>query len=79
MAQLDLSGINTARLPEDLVICHVLYDRLCQLGIRFAPLDVALRFSAERPVALGGEPLGAVFGFHGKHFLAEANERVTRH
>ena len=77
VAQLDLSAVNTAQVPEDLVICHLLYGPLCALGIRFAPLDLALRFSAERPVAMGGEPLSGVFGFHGRHFLAEANGIVA--
>jgi Protein of unknown function (DUF5672) len=49
------------RHPEDLCICHDHRARLeHEHGIRFAPLDLASRFSYERVL-----PSGATFGFHG--------------
>lgn len=51
----------TERHPEDLCICHDHRERLeREHGIRFAPLDVASRFSYERV-----PPSGPTFGFHG--------------
>ena len=47
--------------PEDTCICHENRDRLERdFGIRFAPSDVASRFSYERVA-----PTGPTFGFHG--------------
>ncbi|MFM7028736.1 MAG: hypothetical protein ACKOXK_08700 [Chakrabartia sp.] len=46
--------------PEDICICHTNRPLLEQrYGIRFAPLDVAARFSFERG------PSGPSLGFHG--------------
>ncbi len=47
--------------PEDTCICHDNRPRLeREHGIRFAPVDLASRFSFERV-----EPAGPTFGFHG--------------
>ncbi len=47
--------------PEDLCICHDNRERLeREHGLRFAPVDLAARFSYERIV-----PSHATFGFHG--------------
>jgi hypothetical protein len=46
--------------PEDLAICHTNRQRLEEVGMRFAPLDVARRFSYERLL-----PTGRSFGYHG--------------
>ena len=54
---------------EDLVICHFLYKTMKELGIKFAPLELATRFSLDSPEPLFGENLQTVFGFHGKHYL----------
>ncbi len=49
------------RHPEDLCICHDHRERLeREHGIRFAPLEVAARFSFERVA-----PAAPTFGFHG--------------
>jgi hypothetical protein len=44
---------------EDILICRTHRARLEQVGIKFAPLEVARRFSFET-----GTPTKAVFGFH---------------
>jgi len=45
---------------EDILICRRWRERLEEQGMRFAPKDVARRFSYERT-----EPRGNEFGFHG--------------
>lgn len=45
---------------EDIVICRLCRPRLEQMGITFAPENVAKNFAYERTVPEGGE-----FGFHG--------------
>ncbi len=55
---------------EDLVICHFLYDRMIQAGVKFAPLDVAKRFSVESWVEEPGCDIDHTFGFHGRRWLA---------
>ena len=63
---------DTLRYPimsEDLLICHYLYDVIGAMGIRFAPPELAARFSIESTLGLYGQALGTVFGFHGKHWL----------
>lgn len=52
-------------LPEDNLICLTLRERLERGGIRFAPLDVARRFSVESDRTERVTP----FGFHGLHLL----------
>lgn len=61
---------------EDLVICRLCRKRLESEGIRFAPADVARRFSFEREKSNGKE-----FGFHGaynlvNHLSPEAAHRL---
>lgn len=57
---------------EDLLICHYLYDEMRAAGISFAPPDIAAQFSIETPLPHYGQSLGNVFGFHGRHLLAQA-------
>jgi hypothetical protein len=56
-----------ANLPEDVVICHYLHEPLTAAGIRFAPLELAARFSIE--TGIPGQSLRSTLGFHGKHLL----------
>lgn len=53
--------------PEDVAICRTNRVMLEQLGLRFAPVDLADRFSAER----AGDPATA-FGYHGVFLMPEA-------
>jgi hypothetical protein len=57
-----------AHSSEDLVICHYLYEEMRAAGIRFAPPELAARFSIESPGIYGQSP-DRVFGFHGRHWL----------
>lgn len=61
---------------EDLIICHYLYDQMRAAGIRFAPAELAARFSIESPGIHGQSP-ERVFGFHGRHWLEAWRAAVT--
>jgi hypothetical protein len=55
---------------EDVIICHYLYDEMRKLGIKFAPQDVASKFSTEILLEGISRGLSESFGFHGKHWLS---------
>jgi len=55
---------------EDLIICHYLYDEMINSGIKFAPFEIAKKFSIESLIKEHTENLGLSFGFHGKNWLA---------
>jgi hypothetical protein len=63
--------------PEDLLICHYLYDNMRDAGIQFAPPEIAALFSIEDKSGLYGQSLNSVFGFHGKHWVAEVSARLS--
>ena len=71
----DLSTMRFVSHADDAVTCILLYNYLTQKGIRFADLESAARFSIETPDACFGQTLETVFGFHGKHYLAEVQRR----
>ena len=52
---------------EDVIICHYLYEDMIKKGIRFAPVELAAKFSIENENHLYGQDVNNVFGFHGKH------------
>ena len=52
---------------EDVVICYYLYQRMIDSGIRFAPPELAAKFSMENIDKLYGQNENSVFGFHRKH------------
>lgn len=62
-ATIDFDALAFPSRSEDMVICHFLYDTMRKQGVRFAPLEVAERFSVE---SLTGSGQYSVFGFHGK-------------
>lgn len=65
-----LAGQRFVGQAEDVVICQELRPDLEKLGMRFAPLEVAERFSVEwRPAP------GPTFGFHG---ITHQDGRVPR-
>jgi hypothetical protein len=58
--------VETSDAPEDVIICrHWRAVLESDFGIRFAPPEVASRFSHE-----WGTPSGPTFGFHGLHHLS---------
>lgn len=54
---------------EDALLCDYLYDSAVAAGIKFAPMDVASRFSIEVPLGLVGKNPTQTFGFHGKPWM----------
>ena len=67
-------------LQEDVIICYYLFDELEKNGIRFAPIDLAAKFSMEHPET--NKKFGIddknVFGFHGKHLQKNFKDRFIR-
>jgi len=57
-------------IPEDNIICKIYKDLLeTKYGIKFAPPEIADRFSIEH--CMDSPWLGKSFGFHGKHGIAQ--------
>ncbi|MDJ0616487.1 MAG: DUF5672 family protein [Calothrix sp. MO_192.B10] len=82
-ALLDFENIETSSKSEDLLICHYFYDWFREQGIKFAPLEVATKFSFEQPIEEDSDfSWKNTFGFHGKvHLLAifsELHERFAK-
>ncbi len=65
---------------EDIIICYYLYDELKKKGIKFAPIELAARFSVEHPET--NKKFGIndknVFGFHGKHLQKYFKDRFVK-
>jgi hypothetical protein len=56
--------------PEDYFLCVKNRQHFINNGCKFAPVDVALRFSFEHPIAsIPNHTVVDSFGFHGKHNL----------
>ena len=66
-AKIDYDSLKFPLKSEDVVICHYLYDKMIEEGIKFAPPKLAAQFSIENVNNLYGQNLDSVFGFHGKH------------
>lgn len=65
-------GVNIDRKPEDIsvnedfLICNLYYDHFTNLGIKYADVELASRFSVEHAIP---EMKEVTFGFHDKHTL----------
>jgi len=66
-AKIDYDSLKFPLKSEDVVVCHYLYDKMIEEGIKFAPPKLAAQFSIENVNNLYGQNLNSVFGFHGKH------------
>ena len=66
-AKINFKSLNFPMKAEDVVICHYLYQKMIDSGIRFAPPKLAAQFSMENIENLYGQNINSVFGFHGKH------------
>ena len=65
---------NSLKFPlpsEDIIICHYLYKQMINDGIKFAPPELAAKFSMEHQKTnkTYGYDSSNVFGFHGKHLM----------
>lgn len=65
-AHINFDTLDLPTKSEDIAICHFLYNEMRAQGIRFAPPELAARFSIESPRNLYGQNINSVFGFHGK-------------
>ncbi|MEH2005157.1 DUF5672 family protein [Nostoc sp.] len=69
-SQLDFDNLKTSSLSEDLIICHYFYDWFKDQDIKFAPLEIAVKFSFEQPIEeIDNFSWENTFGFHGKTSL----------
>ncbi len=66
-AKIDFNSLKFPLKSEDIIICHYLYKEMLNNGIRFAPPELAAKFSIENVNHLHGQDVNSVFGFHGKH------------
>ena len=66
-SKINYRSLNFPLMSEDIIICHYLYQEMVDKGIRFAPAELAAKFSMENINHLYGQDVNTVFGFHGKH------------
>ena len=66
-AKINFNSLKFPLKSEDIIICHYLYKKMLNNGIRFAPPELAAQFSMENVNHLYGQDVNSVFGFHGKH------------
>lgn len=71
-SQIKFDQLNLPSKSEDLIICHYYYDDLVKAGIKFAPINIASKFSTEIIIAGISQGLSKSFGFHGKPWLSNA-------
>jgi hypothetical protein len=73
--------VATGSFHEDGYICYELRHLLKQNGIRFAPYELAKRFSLETDLQDGENDVRKVFGYHGKRHInfETALEMLRRH
>ena len=66
-SKINYDSLNYPIKSEDIIICHYLHKEMLDNGIKFAPADLAAKFSIENVNHLYGQNVSNVFGFHGKH------------
>ena len=66
-AKIDFNSLKFPLKSEDIIICHYLYKEMLNNDIRFAPPELAAKFSMENVNHLHGQDVNSVFGFHGRH------------
>jgi hypothetical protein len=67
--------INYINGPNDWLVTNYYYNSFIECGCKYAPLEVAAKFSLELPIPEVPHDLTKSFGFHGKH-TEEAKEMV---
>lgn len=73
-ANLELQ-INYINGPNDWLVTNYYYDSFVGDGCKYAPLEIACKFSMELPILECPHDLSKTFGFHGKH-TNEAIEKI---
>ena len=69
-SQIKFDKLKFSIKSEDMIICHFLYEEMLTAGIKFAPLNLASKFSIESLIENQNNSLTSSFGFHGKHWLS---------
>jgi hypothetical protein len=69
-SRIKFDELNFPIKSEDMIICHFLYEEMLKAGIKFAPLNLASKFSIESLIENQNSSLVSSFGFHGKHWLS---------
>jgi hypothetical protein len=69
-SRIKFDELNFPTKSEDVIICHFLYEEMLRAGIKFAPIDLAGKFSVESLIENQNSNLETSFGFHGKHWLS---------
>ncbi len=78
-SKLDFDNIKTSSLSEDLIICHYFYDWFKDQDIKFAPLEIAVKFSFEQPIEeIDNFSWENTFGFHGKTSLIPVLNKLSQ-
>jgi len=65
--EINFRSLDFPMKAEDVVICYYLYQKMIDSGVRFAPAQLAAKFSMENVDHLYSQDVNTVFGFHGKH------------
>ena len=65
--KIDFDSLSFPAKSEDLIICHFLYEKMIEGGVRFPNPELAAQFSIESPTASYGQNPQSSFGFHGKN------------
>jgi hypothetical protein len=66
--------INYINGPNDWLVTNYYYDSFIECGCRYAPINIAAKFSMELPISEIPHDLSKSFGFHGK-YTEEAKEK----
>ncbi|MEH1890685.1 MAG: DUF5672 family protein [Nostoc sp.] len=78
-SQLDFDNIKTSSLSEDLIICHYFYNWFKNQDIKFAHLEIAVKFSFEQPIEeIENFSWKNTFGFHGKTSLIPILNKLSQ-
>ena len=73
-SRLRYSSFSFPIMSEDILLCHFLYEDMRRAGIRFASPELAAHFLIKSPTTA---TFGQTFGFHGKHWLPQAQKYNT--
>jgi hypothetical protein len=65
-----------ANMHNDVMVTNTYYDFFIENGCKYAPVEVACKFSLELPVPECKYNLNNCFGFHGKH-TEQARKRIV--
>lgn len=60
--------------PNDWLVTNYYYNHFIDAGCKYAPIEIASKFSLELPIPECKHDLSTTFGFHGKH-TDEAKEK----